>query len=102
MSESCAEMRDRFPDRVIQKRATPADAAMQLGRDVTGLLFHPVGVVFPGGEQTIDVFRRDSKDVDQHRGRHLGAELLLDRHAFVERAQTEHDFSPYSALLLSM
>jgi hypothetical protein len=48
IGESRAEMLDRFPDGIVQKHAATGDAAMQLRRDITGLLFHPIGVVFPG------------------------------------------------------
>jgi hypothetical protein len=58
---------------------------VQLRRDIAGLFLHPVGVVLPGREQAIDIFGRDGEDVDQNGGRSVGAELLLNRHAFIER-----------------
>jgi hypothetical protein len=67
IGEGRPEMPDRFPDCIVEKRAGAADAAMQLRRDIAGLLFHPIGVMLPGGEQSIDVGGRDGEDVDQNR-----------------------------------
>ena len=84
MTKGGFEMSHRLPHGVVQEDATLADGTMKLGGNVAGLLFHPVGIRLPGLEQRGDIRSRDREEIDQHDGRHIRAELLVDRAGFIE------------------
>jgi len=63
MVERRAEVSDRLPDSVVQKRSAATDALMQLSGQKARLPFHPVRVLLPCNEEIRDIGLSHLKNV---------------------------------------
>jgi hypothetical protein len=65
MREGLAEVIDRLPNSIVHEQVAVANSSVELGRDKSWLLLHPVRVLRPSLKQGVDVIRIDRKNIGE-------------------------------------